>query len=284
MKIIKLAAIFAVLVGGIFLAIKWNSLFSGSTTTEYATEDKLNITDECNRIREAWEKESGWNEALYRDQRADIDQSKAMKMFSLEGYNKVNNCLRETVANKACEGYKNALHSDSFKDAALQQQFAGVTLLAKAENMENDPRIVNIKAIHKLYTNVNGFVSRKHSITPKFDTKTTDWRSFISLQNALVSTAKGYRNDPLFKEIEHLPGFQQGLDEKTIRTATNGQRPSFYTRLSQQIVDYFSGVEATQENLNLLNQIYKNFANEETSYGLDNLATIKVEMDGLVNP
>lgn len=284
MKIIKLAAIFAVLVGGIFLAIKWNSLFSGSTTTEYATEDKLNITDECNRIREAWEKESGWNEALYRDQRADIDQSKAMKMFSLEGYNKVNNCLRETVANKACEGYKNVLHSDSFKDAALQQQFAGVTLLAKAEGMENDPRIVNIKAIHKLYTNVNGFVNRKHTITPKFDTKTTDWRSFISLQNALVSTAKGYRNDPLFKEIEHLPGFQQGLDEKTIRTATNGQRPSFYTRLSQQIVDYFSGVEATQENLNLLNQIYKNFANEETSYGLDNLATIKVEMDGLVNP
>ena len=66
MKIIKLAAIFAVLVGAIFLALKWNSLFSRSTTTEFATEDKLNITDECNRIREAWEKESGWNEALYR--------------------------------------------------------------------------------------------------------------------------------------------------------------------------------------------------------------------------
>ncbi|MCR5821148.1 MAG: hypothetical protein K6F94_09435 [Bacteroidaceae bacterium] len=284
MKIIKLAAIFVVFAGCIFLAINWNRLFTGNTTTEYASEDKLNITDECNRIREAWASESGWNEALYREQRVDIDQSKAMKMFSLEGFNKVNNCLRETAVNKACEGYNNALHSDSFNDAALQKQFAGVSMLSKAEKMENDPRIANVTAIHKLYTNVNSFVHKKHFITPKFDTRTTDWRSFVSLQNSLVSTAKSYLNNRLFKEIKHLPGFQQGLEENRLRAATNGQRPSFYTSLSRQIVDYFSTLEATQDNLNLLNQIYKNFANEETRYGLDNLATIKVEMDAKVNP
>ena len=239
MKIVKLALIFIVLVGGILVAINWGAFFGGSSKeTDFPEEDKLDITEECNKIRKAWEPQTEWSDDLFKMQRADIDQSKAMGLFSREGYNTVNNCLRETATNKACGFYLDALHNKTFSDAKLQAAYKGVVFLKGAEKLDKDQRIEDVEKRHQLYTGISRFVKGSHVITPHFDTSKADWVSFATLQNGVLSQARSYRQNPLFKEMEHVPGFREGLDEAKLKSMTDSQRGSFYTNLSKQIIIY----------------------------------------------
>jgi hypothetical protein len=131
-------------------------------------------------------------------------------------------------------------------------------------------------ALHQLYTNISKFIKSSHTITPHFDTAKADWSSFASLQNSVLSQAQSYRQNPLFKEMENVPGFKSGLDDATLKQKTGSQRPAFYRQLSQQIISYFNSVEPTPDKVNLLNQIYKNYVNEESSIGVAALAELKV--------
>ena len=277
MKILKLLVIFVLLVGGIFLALNWNSLFhSNDENGEFGGEDLIDISEKCNEIRKAWASQTGWSAELYQAEREDIDQSKAMGMFSREGYNTVNNCLRESATNKACDGYMDALHANPFSDAALQSANKGVKAIKAAEKLDGEQRIVSVEKLHQLYSNINNFVKSRHIITPHFDTEKADWVSFASAQNGIISTARAYRQNPLFKEMENVPGFKTGLDEAALKKVTASQRRSFYEGLSSQIVAYFNTQEPTPDKVNLLNQIYKNFTYQESDYGVDQLATLKV--------
>ena len=277
MKAIKLVIIFLLLVGGIFLALNWNSLFhSNSEGREFGSEDLIDISEKCNEIRKAWASQTGWSAELYQAEREDIDQSKAMGMFSREGYNTVNNCLRESATNKACDGYMNALHANPFSDVALQDANKGVKAIKTSEKLDGEQRIVSVEKLHQLYTNINGFIKSRHVITPHFDTEKADWVSFASAQNGIVSKARSLRQNPLFKEMENVPGFKAGLDEEALKKTIASQRRSFYEGLSAQIVAYFDAQEPTPDKVNLLNQIYKNFTYQESEYGVDKLATLKV--------
>lgn len=277
MKFLKLVAIFLLLVGGIILALNWNSLFpSNSGGEEFGDEDLIDISEKCNEIRKAWTSQTGWSAELYQAEREDIDQSKAMGMFSREGYNTVNNCLRESATNKACDGYVNSLHANPFSDAALQDAFKGVKAIKVAEKLDGEPRIVNVEKLHQLYTNINSFVKSSHIITPHFDTEKADWVSFASAQNGIISKARSYRQDPLFKEMGNVPGFKAGLDEEALKKSIASQRRGFYEGLSAQIIAYFNTQDPTPDKVNLLNQIYKNFTYQESDYGVDKLAALKV--------
>jgi len=277
MKILKLAAIFIVIVGGIFLAMNWGALFPSSSSEEnFVEEDLVDISEKCDEIRKAWAAQTGWDEELYKLQREDIDQSKAMGMFSREGYNTVNNCLRESATNKACAGYMSALKEGTFSDAVLQKAYKGVVTIKNYEKLDKEPRITQIEQLHQLYTGISNFVKSSHTISPRFDTTTTDWTSFASLQNGILAKARSYRGNKLFKELEHIPGFKSGLSEDQLKAQTNPQRKGFYQQLSTQIINYFSTQDPTPDKVNLLNQIYKNFAYQETNYGLTELATFKV--------
>ena len=112
MKALKLIAIFVIICSSLFLALNWGTLFGGiSQNDDFVEEDLIDVSEKCDEIRKAWSSQTGWNEELYKVQREDIDQSKSMGMFSREGYNTVNNCLRETSTNKACDGYMSSLHA-----------------------------------------------------------------------------------------------------------------------------------------------------------------------------
>lgn len=276
-KILKLSAIFVILVGGIFLALNWGSLFGGdSKTDDFVKEDLIDVSEKCDEIRKAWSSQTIWSDSLYKAQRDDIDQSKSMGMFSREGYNTVNNCLRESSTNKACECYMSALHASSFSDPVLQKSFKGVMAIKSYESLNEEPRVKNIEQLHKLYTDISNFVKSSHIISPHFDTNTADWVSFASAQNGILSRAQALRGNKLFSEMENVPGFKSGLSDDNLKKIISPQRKTFYQKLSSQIIDYFNSEEPTPDKINLLNQIYKNFTYQESEYGVDKLAMLKV--------
>jgi hypothetical protein len=277
MKALKLLAIFIVIVGGLFLAINWGSLFGSSPKAEnFVKEDLIDISEKCDEIRNAWSSQTEWSDDLYKTQREDIDQSKFMGMFSQKGYNTVNNCLRENARNKACECYKDALHAQTFSDAALQKAYKGVTAIKKYEKMDNERRIIDVEQLHHLYTSIKSFIHSGHRVTPHFSPNAPYWTSFASAQKGILTKAKYLRENPLYKEMEHIPGFNSGLDEKELTKQTNSQKKAFYEQLSAQIIDYFNSVEPTPDKVNLLNQIYDNFTDQERKYGVDELARLMV--------
>lgn len=278
MKAIKLSIIFLVFTGGLILALNWNSIFkSTSNEDNFQQEDLIDISAKCKEIRGAWESCSGWDENLYKSIREDIDQSKSMGIFSREGYNTVNNTLRESATNKACDGYLVALHNKTFNDSKLQEHYKGVQSIKKYENLDNDLRVKDVENRHKLYTSIKQFVNSPHSITPEFDIQNTAWTPFAALQSNVLSTASSYRQNKLYiTEMVHIPGFQSGLDESHLKALTNAQRSSFYQGLCSQIINYFQNETPTPEKIKLLDQIYKNFTNQESDYGIEELAKFKI--------
>lgn len=279
MKALKLLSLFIVIAGGIFLALNWGTLFPGEHNEEdgsFGDEDLIDVGQKCAEIRNAWASQKGWNEDLYMSQREDIDQSKAMRLFSRSGYNTVNNCLRENSTNKACEAYTAKLKANSFSDTALRTAYAGVQAIKGYEQLSDDGRIKRVEQIQALYTNVSSFVRSSHAITPRFKPEEDDWVSFASSQNSILSRAKGYRNNSLFAEMKAVPGFADGLSEEGLKAKTNPQRRSFYEGLSEQITNYFSSEEPTDDNVKRLDKIYNKFADQETNYGIESLARFKV--------
>lgn len=279
MKIVKLLIAFLVVTGGIFLAINWNSIFKfSSVEEEFAKEDKLDISKECDKIRTAFANCDGWDEKIYKYHRSDINQSKSMGLFSREGYNTVNNCLRENATNKACNGYLSALGNKSlFSHSKVSVCYQGVKQLKSLEQLDDaEPRIKKVETLHAFYTKVKKFVESSHPIIPKFDTEKADWTSFATQKQRILNTGKSYFGNTLFKEVEHIPGFKTGLASSHLEQVTNAQRKDFHQKLSAQIIAYFEAEEPTEDRVKLLNQIYKNFVYQEEEYGVSELATLIV--------
>lgn len=264
MKALKLGGIFILMVAAIALALNWGSIFNHTNDDEgFAQKDKLDIKKECEKIRKAWDSQSEWSKELYEHQRADIDQSKGMGLFSMEGYNTVNNCLRESATNKACATYLAELKKTDFKHASLKNRYEAVEAMKKAEQLNDDPRIKNVEDIHSLYTKIRKFANSNHTISPEFRTETTDWDSFLTKQNRILSIADSYSKNPIYqKELKQIPGFENALDQTKLKNITSAQRPYFYKNLAQQIVNYFYSIEVNKTNINLLNQIYNNYLSQ----------------------
>lgn len=289
MKAIKLILIFLLLVAGIFLAMNWGTLVQSvkGEDTSFVEDDLIDIGEKCDDIRASWKAQMGWNQETYQLQREDIEQSRAMGLFSLEGYNTVNNCLRETSVNKACNGYVDALHTKPFNEKELQRQLNGVRFLKEKELLKNDVRVQRVEQLSQLYNRIRQFAGGGHVIVPCFDTETCTWVSFAGRQNQVLTTARSLRQHTLFKEMEEVPGFREALNEERLKKVTESQRSTFYQRLSAQIVNHFNSLEVTPDNWNVLSRVYKTFAKEEKGSGLGELAEVMVdfkeELDQLTN-
>ena len=278
MKALKLLLIFVLLVGGLFVALNWESMTGSSGDEDFSEKDLIDIGVKCEEIRNAWGRCSEWDESLYTAQCADIDQSKSMGMFSREGYNTVNNALRESATNKACGSYLACLHDTLFDSSKLQLQYDGVLFLKEHEKLENDPRVKEVEERHALYKKIDSFVRSPHYISPRFDAEDADWTSFAAYQNSILGTAKNYRNNKLYTtEMTHIPGFRNGLSESHVRSVTNAYRSDFYEKLCTQIINHFENDSVSQENAKILNEVYNNFSNQASGYGVDRLAAYYLE-------
>lgn len=278
MKSLKLLIIFLVLVGGLILTLNWRSIIpAGVGDDDFGDEDLIDIGAKCEEVRNAWGRCTEWDQELYAVQKEDIDQSKSMGMFSREGYNTVNNALRESATNKACESYLACLHDTLFNASKLQKQYDGVQFLTKQEKLGNDQRVKEVEERHELYTQINQFVQSRHTISPRFDTEDADWVSFSTYQNSILDTARKYRQHKLYtQEMSHIPDFQRGLNESNLRASTDKQRSRFYEDLCLRIIDCFEKDTLSKEKAEVLNRIYNEFSNQESSYGLDKLAAFVV--------
>ena len=237
MKYLKLLLIFLVLAGGIFAILNWSSL-SPTTRSQQednlSEEDKHNISEECKKIRDAWDKETGWNEELYKTQRANIDQSKAMQLFSPTVYDAVDRCLHEIATKRVCEGYKAALNRSPFSEGELKKFYSGVQTVKKLEQMGNDSRIKEIEQIQQLYSAIKSFNSSRHSITPQYNPRTNSWVSFNDQQSKIVNEANALYKNPWFSKVSHIPGFKDVTPEN-VKKSTEALRHSFYQTLCNQI-------------------------------------------------
>ena len=262
MKIIKLLLIFVLLAGGILLALNWNSIVKPGQKRGFPPEDLIDISEKCDEIRAAWKSADGWDEDLYQKQRADIDQSKGMGMFSKDGYNTVNNCLRETATVTACNAYHAALHADPFIADRLATCYRGVQSVKRHEDLTDDARIKNVEERQSLYDRINAFIRNNHTFTPRFDEERFAWVSFDAQKAGELATAKGYRSHALYAEMSHVPGFRDGLNEGLLSDTMEKQRQSYYAGLSQQIISCFESKESTQENIGLLSTVIEQFKKE----------------------
>lgn len=265
MKAIKLIGILVVLIGAIVLVLNWKSIFPSPTPDPLPAEDKIDITAECKKISDSWAAQDSWNDSLYQAQRTDIDQSKNMKLLSAEGYNTVNNRLREEAANKVEEGYNKALKASPFNEAGLLRNYQGAQTLATAEEMNNDSRVSHIIKLQDLYNKIKAFVNSNHAITPNFNGNS--WTPFNQLQGKILAQARQLRGNTLYNELKHIPGFQDGLDEAKLRASTNTYRNSFYSILSSKIISHFKSKGCSRNNLDRLQVIKDKFKSESRNYG-----------------
>lgn len=279
MKIVKLVIAFIIITGAILLAINWNNIFAPTPDDEkFPNEDKLNISEECAKIRSEWERCTGFDINIYKSLRSDIDQSKTMGLFSREGYNIVNNCLRETSINKACDAYNNEIgNTVSFMHKKVCNCYKDVEELKELEQLDNTVERVNqVIKLHEYYSKVKKFTDSSHPIRARFDTENADWTSFASQKQYVLSQGDKLLNNPLYTKVKHIPGFEKGLSQAFLRSATDKWRSSFYEDLSSQIINHFETLEPTEDRVNLLRQIYKNFVNQEDESGVEELAAFVV--------
>ena len=277
MKSIKLLGIFLIIVVCVFIAINWDSIFPPKTNVEFPPENLINISEQCESIRNKWDSVASWDRNLYDECRKDIDQSKGMGLYSQEGYNTVNNTLRETAANKACEAYKSGLKSKDFSHSKLEVHYNGVKEVSKLEKMDEDLRIKEIVNIHDLYKKIKKFVESGRKIYPTFDTDNASWTSFNDRKKGILATAKKYRENSMYSYVEGIPGFASALQEINIINLIDSQRNSFYKTLSDKIVEYYSKKEATQALYDELDTVFTKFSKEDNNNS-EAIANVLIEM------
>lgn len=243
------------------------------------------VNQKCTEIRDAWQKESGWNKTLYSDQKADIKQDKQLdKTISDRDFQTVFDALCGEAATKTYEGYNAALadYSNKSLHQNVTAQYDGIkTITDDGYVKSDDGRIKKIKEMHNFYIAVKKFVESKHNISaPNNFAKTKSWKSFSDIQNGLITTANGYLKNPLFSKIENIPNFKAHLQKDYIIQLTNPYRMKFYNDLSNKIIDHFKGNNHNVEDSLTFIKIYENFSKEsgKNGPGLSNLATFKEEI------
>ena len=262
MKYLKLIAIFAVVAGGLYLALNWKSCHRGEGGEGGYTMKEIDIDAYRKKIEDEWEKVTSWDSALYVNRKLDINQKKDMSLLSPDGYNSVNGLLIQVALNKIEESYTQALEANPFSESQLKKQFSGIAVIKSYEDNMTDKRITNVEDLDKLYYNIKNFVKYKYAIKPMFNTSKLEWKSFNALQKEVLEEAKRFRTNPLYDKMKTIPGFDDGLDETKLRNKTEEYRASFYEALSKQIIDHIQTLEPTESNIELVNKLYDEFVDQ----------------------
>ena len=271
MRYLKLLLLFLVLVGGIFLVINWLSSPSGPDAPQgenWSGEEKLNIKDECKKIKDAWAKEEGWNEELYKKLRADIDQSKNMGLYTMKGYEAVDSCLQATAYSKINDSYLAALHHLPFDEKELKKQYEGLELVKTSGKLTNDPNAKKVEELHHVYTTAKVFADNSYEFTPLFDAESNSWVSFNDQQKKYLDEASALSKNPLLEELAHLPGFKDALKLDKVKSATDELRHSYYEKLCNQIIAHFRDAGDSSENYSRMDEAINKFASQYQDQGL----------------
>lgn len=275
MKIFKLLLIFGLLASGIFVALNWDSFFAGESSNVVKLNNPVDVDSAGNKIGADWAAQTAWNRSLYDKHFDRIEQWKKSNRIDETGYTALSNRLHSAAAKKVKEAYEEALKSESFSDGVLSQRFDAVKELKGIDkSYGNEAYILRVEKLHKLYNDIKNFAKSDHKVYPHFNTETGMWTSFVSARQAVLNTAKRYKEDDLYPEMKTVPGFKEALDEQNLVNLTNKYKTGFYEGLSSQIVTYFRdtiSVPRTEVSKQLLNRIYTDVYSEADGKGVSEL-------------
>ncbi len=268
MKILKLIGILLALVFAIIGAIYLPQLFSSSEDDDFVSTDIVDVSTIRNDFISQWDNTKTWSETLHQEQRDKVLRYKNNKMLSKASYEALLNVIRETTINKVCTNYNDVLKAAPFNHTKLITIYNNVPKVKKIEGLDTiataDHRIAHIEKLHKYYRNARGFAESRHALTATFDTTTLSWKSFETLKQGKLATARSYRNNSLYNEVSHISVIADGLVESEVEDRVEAHRDNFYQSLYNAIVDYFNTVETTRVNLDRLDAVrngaYKNEA------------------------
>lgn len=267
MKLLKIFLLFVVLVGGIFLVMLWTG--GNGSTPPPSLGEPINPDEKCAEIRNAWDKETNWNEQLLKIQLQDLKQDVSLGRYDFQDdAETVQNTIRESATDRLCEAIFREFHSSSCNDNLVTKNFAGVQTLSDEFGMENDERLKKVRAVKAVYDKITAFVNSKHTIVAHYNADNNSWVSFSSLSQGIITTAANYRNDTIYKEdLSHIKRFIDGLNDSYIRRVVSSQESTFYNDLADQIITHFQSLmnreeTITETNLSRFKKAYNDYTNE----------------------
>lgn len=287
MKYLKLIVIFLVVAAGLYFVFNLGSLFSPSkkTTGDFGEQDDIDVNELCKRMESAWVEAPEWDESLYVDWFNIIEQKKGGKLVTKKSYDMLHSTLFEYAANKLRDSFSASLLAENYSHSKVKTMHDGVAVLEQYEELKTlsgQPRLSHINDVFDLYSKIYAFVHKKHSITPSFNKTNQTWTPFNTLQSNILKQASNYRNNALYAEMNTLPDFVNGLDEKKLRDETEKYRDGFYTDLSKDIRSYFEYEVMAKDTATLANVAKINVNGSEVYADLDKLTNERQRQLGKV--
>lgn len=265
MKFLKLGIIFAIFVGVIVMVMNWKSIVNiEGQENDYPKADKISIEEKCTNFRKQWASAKSWDKDLYERQSNQVKAWKGQRLVSEMSYNTLSTTVREQAISKITKSYKALLLPDAYNHEKLMAVYGGVKYI-KANEKNSDRDFQEIDGIHSLYLKIRAFITSPHRITPTFDVETGQWSSFAAAQNKILSSAASYRNNRYYPSLKEIPGFQEGLNETSLRNQLNKEKSSYYASLGKMIAKAVDGLPATEENYNRMKGVYERFAEENSA-------------------
>ena len=259
MKIVKLIGILLIIVAAIIGAIYLPDLFGESEDDNFVSTDLVDVNIVRNDFISQWENAKTWDEALHKEQRDKVLRYKNNQMLSKASYEALLNIIRETVINKVCNTYNDALKASPSNHRKITNAYSNISKVKKVEGLDTiasaDHRIARVEKLHKYYCNVRSFAESSHRMSATLDTIYLTWKSFDELKQVKLSTANSYRNNTLYSEVSHIDAIVNGLKETEVVRKVEQQRLGFYSSLYNAILEHFNSLEITRENLRKLNSV-----------------------------
>lgn len=262
MKSLKLIGLFVAIIGATLLAVYWDTLFPPSDPTNGGGLNPVDVTKECDRMRNSFKGAKQWDEAMYTKLRKDIDQKLKMKIYSTSNYNTIRDALVTTSINTISKLYTSEMEAGN--DSNLKEHYKGLTALKQSENVADNPKVKELDGLHKHYCDVRSFVDRKsHVPVARFDTTTRTWVNYYNAHQYALNRAASLRNDNRFNRMSKIAGFTDGLADKTINDQfTNAAEKRYYEGVRDLIIAYIQYVDPTEENVNKVDKVIDIFSNE----------------------
>lgn len=248
MKYIKLIVIFALITGGIVAALMLDSWINPKTSSGFMfpSEDRTDVDQLCEDIKNKWEKGVSWDTTIYLSCRAEIDQKKGMKLMSERSYMRARTVLRENAIDKLHDSFMNSLSDKEYSDAKVREYHKDVAFLALQEripDLEKERSLKHIEDLFGLYEKIYAYINGSHKITPYFNPTPKNnnpyWRKFDSKKQDEVRKATDFKKNPLYHELSVVPGFETGLNESFVGRKCDESREQFYVGLCNQIKKHF---------------------------------------------
>lgn len=279
MKYIKLLLIFAVVAGGLYLALNWKNIIENVNQQNFPQEDKIDVNARLKKMEGHWQEATAFSDSLFIEWFNEIEQLKGGKLITEKSDSLLHNTLFEDAANKLSDSYKASLLNENYSDGKVKAFRNGVDTIAKYERikkLENQPRLAHIVESYDFYSSVLKFVNSSHAISPYFDTKNKTWTSFDSKMQAIKNQAESFKSNALFDEMNTIQQFISGLDESHLESVMEPYRDNFYKELSNKIIGCFNytvnGSDINPADMNQMRLVvggsevvvYQNKLNDET--------------------